>query len=493
MKQLLSLLLLISSLVSAQKNECSFILPDTTSHKIENLLLEPAPLITINPQYEGTLFIDFDGRWIHDLNWYTADFQAEHSGLSTAQILKVLDGHAEDFSIFPMRITTDESVYNSTPIGRRAMIIVTPTSFWISNNGSGYAFTGSWSAPVNQGYTIHGFVFTDRLFYNVKYIYEILSHEFGHTLGLNHQIGVNAACQVTSFYNPGAGSASSAISWAPIMGSSLYNAQTLWYNGQTSAAPCPSNTDEISRIIIQNNLPLREPESQSVNINQPGTYSITARVLPHRTDSIRLQGSQNMLLNIKARSLGNVDAKLRFQSSTHQDPDSLHAALQVIKPSGNSWLEVSGYDNINAPDYGNAGTVQITITAQPASTVAEPEISLRKTVRGLAWDVNVDGFQFLDLEISSDGIHFSSLIRSGDSHGSHLYQPGSLTFARLKIQGNDLHYSKVITLRGINDAWILEDLSRRKVRSGTGIVNYDGLPAGFYILRGSGSSEIVYK
>jgi hypothetical protein len=62
-----------------------------------------------------------------------------------------------------------------------------------------------------------GWVFSGLLNNNIKYIAEAVSHEAGHTLGLQHQSNYDAECTKTSEYGQGQGTGE--ISWAPIMGS----------------------------------------------------------------------------------------------------------------------------------------------------------------------------------------------------------------------------------------------------------------------------------
>jgi hypothetical protein len=186
------------------------------------------------------IFLDFDG---HNVNtpYYNngVPFYATPSGLSSVEINNIVDSVRKDYEQFtPIAITTDSNVYNAASLVRRQRVIITQYNEWYGSAG-GVAYIES----IKWGLDVPCFIFSKALSYNQKRIFESISHEAGHTLGLYHQ----SRCDGTTFiseYNPGSGTGST--SRAPIMGNS--NARIgYWWIGPNSFG-C-SNTQNDSLII----------------------------------------------------------------------------------------------------------------------------------------------------------------------------------------------------------------------------------------------------
>jgi hypothetical protein len=93
------------------------------------------------------------------------------------------------------------------------------------SSAGGVAYVGVFARY--SGYYSPAFVFARSLSNNVKYIWEAVSHEVGHTLGLSHD-GVSGG---SAYYS---GTANKL--WAPIMGASYYCAVTQWSKGEYAGA-----------------------------------------------------------------------------------------------------------------------------------------------------------------------------------------------------------------------------------------------------------------
>ena len=113
-------------------------------------------------------------------------------------------------------------------------------SSWFGSAG-GVAYVGSftWNSDTPA------FVFEDNLGNgNEKYTAEAISHEAGHTLGLNHDGRTSPDEEYFAGYGSGA------TGWAPIMGNSYYKSLTQWSRGEYNASS--NQEDDLSIITTRN-------------------------------------------------------------------------------------------------------------------------------------------------------------------------------------------------------------------------------------------------
>jgi hypothetical protein len=355
------LLLLISTLSYGQRvpTNCDN-LPDLRGKVVVNNSFVTVPLHDSYIIGSPTIYLDVDGELVNNGNWQTVPFQCEPANLNESQITEVWERTAQDYRPFNINVTTNLASYLAAPINKRIRVIITPTSGWKPGVG-GIAWTGSFiwgdNTPV--------FVFSDRMGNNPRWISECSSHEAGHSLGLNHQVHWSDTCTLISAYYAGQGS--NGFGWAPIMGNSYFQVQTLFSNGQ--GYTCPSTSDELAVITrIENGVTYRERTGgQNINLSS-GITNLTLIIHPYRTDSIRLHVNSATLLKITATSGGNVDTKTRINGVSDNPLNGLNSYVQTTVQNGNHWLEVFGVDNQWSPDYGNTGEVKVQIEAIPLST-----------------------------------------------------------------------------------------------------------------------------
>jgi methionine-rich copper-binding protein CopC len=155
---------------------------------------------------------------------------------------------AEDYAPFNVDVTTTDPG-NLNAANNIRVVIGGSWNQWFEESGGagGVAYRTSWQwnndTPV--------FVFEDNLGNGAaKFTAEAISHEAGHSLGLNHQSTYNASGNKIAEYNPGSGSG--ATGWAPIMGVGYNQNLTTWHNG-TSSLGATSYQDDMSIISAANN------------------------------------------------------------------------------------------------------------------------------------------------------------------------------------------------------------------------------------------------
>lgn len=488
-----------------------------------------APKLSSWSSAQATLFLDFDGQSVQSAGWRSgAYFECAPSGLNTAQITEVYNRVAEDFRPFNINITTDSTVFLAAPVSNRMRIIVTPTSAWYTGVG-GVSYIGSFT----WGDDTPGFVFTDRLLYNPKFIAECCSHESGHTLGLAHQSSYDNNCNLTQTYSLGAGTGET--SWAPVMGNSYYSNMTGWNDGPTPYG-CTSTQDNLTTIISLNGFGYRTDdydEQLDNNTFLAGTNTFSAEgIISHNTDkdAFRFTMTAKALLHLEVKPFGlnetntgaNLDVMVKLYDAsktliqTYNPLDKMNITFDSTLNAGLYYLVISGTGNNNTGDYGSIGSYSITAVrgALPIRDIALTGKS-ENNKHSLHWNIIADEpIKTQTLEVSEDGIHFSALTQTPTNNRNFSYTPwkSKILYYRLNVVSviDQQAYSNIIALRATeklpsfqvstlvqNDLlvnapetyqYILFDGNGRLIMKGNGTkglnhINLQGKPSGIYVLQ----------
>lgn len=191
----------------------------------------------VKPEGVPCLYVDFDGETVRHNHWNNGNtIQCAAAAVSEADKALIMARVQAAYSRYKITITADASVYNGAR--NRQRVVVTPTSSWYAGSVSGIAYVNSFytnnSAPA--------FVFSDRLYNNIKHIGDIVMHEAGHTLGLYHQSDYNASCGLLNGYRPGT-----------IMGYPFNVESAVWANGTSTSC----NVYQNDSLHLQQQLGLR--------------------------------------------------------------------------------------------------------------------------------------------------------------------------------------------------------------------------------------------
>jgi len=391
------------------------------------------PVINTRPGARGVIFVDFDGETVTDPVWNGGrTINAAPSAMTSDQITQSIAIAAQDWAPFDVTLTTDAALYASTAPGLRMHVVVTPTDSAAPGSG-GVAYVDSWSG-AGRGFKsdVVCWVFNQ----SIKTVAEAISHEVGHTVGLNHD-GQDGGIE---YYSGHGGGLTTATSWGPIMGSAYSRSLVQWSKGEYAKA---NNFEDDLAIIgkaanqfglVKTDLPngvkplpvsgstfqteglLRGATSvDTYNFSSAGgPFSATAR--PAATDS-------------------DVDVQLELKTSAGATvvvsdlPDALSATINktltagdyslVVRPAGTGSAPAGGYTT-GYSSYGSIG--KYSLSGSVTAAIALPVFTSPTTVQGMVnspmnFTVGVSAGSTVSVKTSSlpSGLSFNpaTLVLSG--------------------------------------------------------------------------------
>jgi len=430
------------------------------------------PLLNSYPSARATIYLDFDGQIVTGTSWnWSGVINAQPSGFSVDAMTQIFNRVAEDYRIFNVNITTDSAVYATAPLKQRMQVIVTPTYQWYGSVG-GISFVGSFA----WGDGTPCWVFSGLLGNNPKYVAEAISHEAGHTLGLQHQSAYTTACAKTE-YNPGTGSGET--SWAPIMGVGYYKNLTTWHYG-TNTYGCNYYQDDLAIIAsASNNFGYRTDDigdlhttATSVGFTSTG-FSTTGLINSGADkDVFKFTLSSPTYIHLSAvpenvgtnNSGANLDIKLSlldYKGDTigvYNPASIVNAGIDSNLNNGTYYVVVEGTANSNLSDNESLG--YYSLAASPISVLPIHKLALSGKVNAgthnLSWIFEADeDVQQIEIQNSKDGVHFEALAVVSKSTTSFSWKPlTDAPFYRIRVitsADERSYYSNIITLRDRGD------------------------------------------
>jgi len=388
----------------------------------------------------ATVFIDFDGHYVSGTAWnMTGDINALPAGYSNDTIQQIFGRVAEDYRPFNLNITTDSAVYWAAPVNKRMRVIVTPTSQWYGAAG-GVAYVGSFVWGDNTP----AWVFCALLGNRPKWVAEAISHEVGHTLGLQHQSVYDASCHKTAEYSTGLGTGE--IGWAPIMGAGYYQNHTTWNIGPNTIN-CSTIQNDFDIIRTNNGFGLRPDDhgnnnSAATPINVLGDASFAVNGLINTSSDIDvfkldIPATTSLKLNAIPQNVGNnddganVDIKVTLlygndTINSYNPSTLLNAGVDTNLNAGTYYLVVDGVGNIYHDDVGSIGLY--TITGNLLTLLPVKDFNFSGTVNNskhqLSWLLQTDeAVKQVLVESSPDGLHFTTLAALSPAVQSYTNQP----------------------------------------------------------------------
>lgn len=263
------------------------------------------------PDSTRTLYLNFTGQGTNpafDMDKSPATF----NNAERLVIQKVWMRVAEAYSAFDVDVTTVKPTDLTNRTG--SVILITPQA----SSAGGYAYLRSF-VKLNPDVS-YAFCFPNNLAWAEKYISDCVSHELGHTLGLNHQ----GQLPSTAYYT---GQGSGDTGWAPIMGVGYYKNMPQWSKGEYARA---NNKEDAYAVMLKQGLPLRV-----------ATNSAVLSVAPMMTSTVA-NGYNNISASGIIRAPGDANAfrfaadagPVSITASPYMLGGALHASLQLIDGKG---------------------------------------------------------------------------------------------------------------------------------------------------------------
>jgi hypothetical protein len=398
-----------------------------------------------------TIYLDFNGHTTSGTSWNTAysranivtpafDFDGNTGSFSNAELERIQyiwQRVAEDFIPFNVNVTTQapanindliKSGTGDTRWGVR-VAIGGSSSDWYGAGAGGVAYINSfnWNSDTPT------YVFSDTLFDDEKDTAEAISHEVGHTVGLNH----DGRIPPSEEYYGGHGSGDTG--WASIMGVGYYQNLSQWSKGQYASA---NNTeDDLQIITTQNGFGYRTDDTGSIIFNAKsltvsGTSVSGSGIIERNTDVDCYgftTGAGAISLTVNPFSRGpNLDVLAHLYDSagtliaSSNPTELLSANITANVVAGTYYLKIDGGGkgsalSIGYTDYGSLGQYSIigTITdPNPPKLLNIQRWATRQggfwdTQQWLAGDFNGDGKDdlakaFTDAGLASTDVHLST-------------------------------------------------------------------------------------
>ncbi len=400
--------------------------------------LDEVPAYNSNPDAPHTYYLDFNSHVVSGTAWnsynrnqpihavaYDTDGDKQSFNQSELDdIFEIWSRVSEDLLPFNINVTTVEPPAEAFTQGRDAIRAVISTNVddaamggsgqtWFANAG-GVAFLRSWrwvgDVPV--------WGFYNQLPQTAKAVAEVVSHEFGHAVGLSHD-----GTPGTTYY---AGHGSGETGWAPIMGVGYYREVTQWSKGEYGNAN--NQEDDLAIITSPINLITYREDDHGVGaeatpiVLEDGKFLMTGVIeQAGDTDEFRIEhpgGPISVAATTQNNGFGaNLDLMLTLvHDGSEETPNivsrsaplgtlSAHLQLADLAP-GTYFLQVTGDSGPGYSQYASIGGYSI--EAEISSSIHGIKVhgDSNQPIEGISFELRTTGGTLLRTDTTDENGEF---------------------------------------------------------------------------------------
>lgn len=345
------------------------------------------PLLASLPGAPVDIYLDFDGHSQREWGVYENvvsppfDQDGKHQELNSTEVAAIREiwaRVAEDYAPFNVNVTTvDPKDYSN---GRAVHVIVGGHyNDWYRIRVGGVSFANSF---VNSMPNVV-FVFSKALGGGApKYVADLISHEVGHTFGLEEQSVYDERGARIRDYNTG-----DARLWGPLMGNSLAANRSIWHYGTSTSH---RNVQDDVAIIArrENGFGLRPDDHAdeaefATDLRSTGARIDVSGVIGNTRDSdcFRFETSGGRIrLKVQLAEFGpNLDAKLELRDEAgktiaiDEGESRLDCELETELAAGSYCAVVRSHGS-----YGDLGQYRLVGASAPLPAAVATQVALAK-------------------------------------------------------------------------------------------------------------------
>ena len=353
-------------------------------------------LLHSRPGVTKVIYLDFKGHTTTG-TWWNSDYgvasivtppydtdgnTASFSDAELTNIQEIWQRVAEDYAPFDVDVTTQDPgaagiiKSGSTDTAYGIRVCIGGSSAWVGGGAGGITYLNSFGMSTDTP----AFVFPKDLGNGFpKYVAEAISHEAGHSFGLDHQGQTNG----TEYYT-GQGN------WAPIMGVGYDRTIVQWSQGEYPLA----NNKEDEVAMIASYIPYRTDAAGGDILHATmltGSSFSVSGVIEKRTDADIYgftTGAGTVTFTVTGGTPSpNLNAQLALYNgsgnlvATANPGTNLGATLTATVAQGTYYIAVDGIGSgsptsTGFSDYGSLGQYSLTGTAVPVTSGNKPPVAV---------------------------------------------------------------------------------------------------------------------